>query len=233
MLKKKADALKKAFNDVCKAIVATKKRMGKEYNECLLDMAQATFAAGDFGVTVRDSVKVKPSVQLMITSVNVAGVHKPTFLVKGMNEKGDDDQVLGLTGGGQAIMKAKTSFTKYFKVLMDIASYQTQYVTIERALQVTNRRVNALEFVVIPKIENIIKWIDGELDELNREEFFRLKIVQDKKEIAKLEEEEEIEARQHKSKEQNVKSDAEKNATEDIFEQFNIGGDEEDEDVIF
>jgi len=134
-----------------------------------------------------------------------------------MNE-GDDDQVLGLTGGGQAIMKAKTSFSKYLKLLIEIASYQTQYVTIERVIQVTNRRVNALEFVVIPKIEETIKWIDGELDELNREEFFRLKIVQDKKAQIKEEEEREVEARNAKNADKVEKNVEEINATEDIFD---------------
>jgi len=37
-------------------------------------MAQANFAAGDFGVTVRDSVKMKTNVRVVITSENVAGV---------------------------------------------------------------------------------------------------------------------------------------------------------------
>lgn len=60
--------------------------MGKEYNECLLDMAQANFAAGDFGVTVRDSIKTKTNVRLSIREENVAGVKKPTFLIKGISE---------------------------------------------------------------------------------------------------------------------------------------------------
>lgn len=107
LLKKKSDALKKEFNDIMKKIVLTKKRMGRDFNECQLEMAQATFAAGDFGVTVRDSVKVKTNVRLQISTENVAGVHQPTFILR---DNAEEDAMIGMTGGGQAIMKAKDRF---------------------------------------------------------------------------------------------------------------------------
>ena len=96
-----------------------------------------------------------------------------------------DDLMIGMTGGGQAIAKAKERFSRYLKLLVEIASLQTQFITIERVIKVTNRRVNALEFVIIPHFETTIKWIEGELDELDREDFYRLKCVQDKKKEAK------------------------------------------------
>ena len=58
---------------------------------------------------------------------------------------------------------------------------QCAFVTLDEAIKTTNRRVNALEHTIIPKLENTILYIKGELDELEREEFFRLKKVQDKK----------------------------------------------------
>jgi V-type H+-transporting ATPase subunit D len=159
LLKKKSDALKRAFNEIMKAIVLTKKNMGREFQEAQLEMAQAKFAAGEFGVTVRDSVKQKTNVYLTVSIENVAGVMKPTFNLQGTKDGDDGTNILGLTGGGQAIMKAQEKYKKYLELLVAIASLQAQFSVMERELKLTNRRVNALEFVVIPRIEKTIKWI--------------------------------------------------------------------------
>ena len=59
--------------------------------------------------------------------------------------------------------------------------FQTEFLTLDEVIKITNRRVNALEHVVIPKIANTLSYISTELDEGDREEFFRLKKIQNKK----------------------------------------------------
>ena len=61
---------------------------------------------------------------------------------------------------------------------MELASLQTSFLTLDAEIKTTNRRVNALENVVKPRLENTIAYIRGELDEHEREEFFRLKKIQ-------------------------------------------------------
>ena len=187
LLKKKSDALKKAFRGILQRIVESKIRMGLDFKEALMGMAGAQFAAGDFSRNVMGQVKTKTPVRLTVHSDNIAGVHLPIFNLKGEDEQSEDNALLGLSGGGQAINTAREKFTKFLKVLVTIASLQTQFITLDAALKMTNRRVNALEFVLIPRITEIIDYIKQELDEIDREDFVRLKKTQDKKKEKKQE----------------------------------------------
>ena len=87
----------------------------------------------------------------------------------------------GLGAGGQQVAAARAAFLSAARLLVDLASLQTAFVTLDTAIKTTNRRVNALDNVVRPRLEATIDYIKGELDELEREEFFRLKKVQAKK----------------------------------------------------
>ena len=70
------------------------------------------------------------------------------------------------------------------------------------------------------------------MDELDREEFYRLKCVQDKKKEAKEEEDLEIEARNAKLKKMMGDQKVSEDDKNDFFDEKNILEDE-DEDVIF
>ena len=98
---------------------------------------------------------------------------------------------------------------------------------LDEVIKVTNRRVNALEHILIPRAENTIKYINSELDELDREEFYRLKKVQGKKkrDAAIAEEEAKKKAAELQESGKPVQSE------DDVAGQDVLGT--EDEDVIF
>merc|ERR1712019_64460 len=64
--------------------------------------------------------------------------------------------------------------------IIKLASLQTAFKTLDEE-KMTGRRVDALEYVIIPRIEGVMKYIEQEMDEQAREEFFRVKKVVEKK----------------------------------------------------
>ncbi|MBH0219727.1 V-type ATP synthase subunit D, partial [Listeria monocytogenes] len=92
----------------------------------------------------------------------------------------DTSELAGLARGGQQLTKLKKNFQSAVKLLVELASLQTSFVTLDEVIKITNRRVNAIEHVIIPRLERTLAYIISELDELEREEFYRLKKIQDK-----------------------------------------------------
>lgn len=182
LLKKKADALKVKFQDFAKQIAETKSTMSIDASAAFFSLTQAEYAAGNFkqkvfegGLTAR--IRVGAGVD------NVAGVKLPVF-TKYETGAAAENQSLGLVGGGKKIASVREKFTTLLDMLLKLASLQTSFSTLDEALKVTNRRVNALENVTIPKIEGVLDYIARELDELEREDFTRLKLVKSAKEEA-------------------------------------------------
>ena len=101
-----------------------------------------------------------------------------------------DIETLGLAGGGRQIAAAKAKFSSLLDGLVKLGSLQTAFLTLDEAIKLTNRRVNALDNVVIPRLTNTVDYIVSELDEIEKEEFFRLKKVLKVKERKNKEEEE-------------------------------------------
>lgn len=120
---------------------------------------------------------------------NVSGVKIPIF-ARHTQAHARADPIVGLARGGDQVRQCRESFLSLLDDLVALASLQTSLKTLDEALTVTNRRVNALEFVVMPNLAVTITYVTSELDEMEREDTFRIKKVKDVR-ARQLEEEEE------------------------------------------
>jgi len=226
LLKKKADALKVRFRDYAKNIAETKSTMAADSSSAFFSLTQAEYAAGNFKQKVSEGT-MTARVRVGAGIDNVAGVKLPVF---SFFETGaaTDNASLGLVGGGKKIQLVRDKYTDLLQNLIKLASLQTSFVTLDEAMKVTNRRVNALENVTIPRIQNILDYIDRELDELEREDFTRLKIVKGKKEAAIEEARKKIDAEREEKLQKGFT--IEKASEEDILANCDAG---DDIDVVF
>ncbi|EPZ35593.1 vacuolar ATP synthase subunit D [Rozella allomycis CSF55] len=178
LLKRKSDALTARFRIILQKIDEAKRKMGKIMQTASFSLTEVSYSAGDISYLVRENVKTA-NFKVKTKTDNVSGVQLPMFesYVDGVSAF----ELTGLGRGGQQVQKCKETFTKSLEILVELASLQTAFVILDEVIKLTNRRVNAIEHVIIPKIDNTIKYISSELDEQDREEFFRLKKVQGKK----------------------------------------------------
>jgi len=189
LLKKKRDALKARFMDMLKDIVTTKKGVAVGMKESSFCLAKAQWAVGsdDISTAILERAKT-PSVTCKLTSDNVAGVHLPKFVLTHDPSKDANAHTLGVAQGGAVLQKTREVNLETLKMIIKLASLQTSFMTLDEEIKMTGRRVNALEYVIIPQIEEVISYIKSELDEQAREEFFRVKKVVQKKREKMLEE---------------------------------------------
>uniref|UniRef100_A0A1I7YS59 V-type proton ATPase subunit D n=1 Tax=Steinernema glaseri TaxID=37863 RepID=A0A1I7YS59_9BILA len=149
--------------------------MGEVMKEAAFSLAEAKFTAGDFSHTVIQNVS-SAQVRVRMKKENVVGVFLPVF--EAYNDGPDAYDLTGLGKGGANIAKLKKNYSKAVELLVELATLQTCFITLDEAIKITNRRVNAIEHVIIPRIENTLTYIVTELDEMEREEFFRMKKIQ-------------------------------------------------------
>ena len=116
---------------------------------------------------------------LDIKYISVMGVEIPSVVI------GEKEQKInfGLYETTVAMDEAIVKFQEVKEYLVNFAQIETTITRLKASIEKVERRINALEQVIIPRDEKIAKKISDILDETEMEEFARLKIVKkDKKE---------------------------------------------------
>ena len=116
---------------------------------------------------------------LDIKYISVMGVEIPSVVI------GEKEQKInfGLYETTVAMDEAIVKFQEVKEYLVNFAQIETTITRLKASIEKVERRINALEQVIIPRDEKIAKKISDILDETEMEEFARLRIVKkDKKE---------------------------------------------------
>ena len=199
LLKKKSDALAMKFRSLLREIREIKLKIGQLCQDAAFAYTEVKFINGDISPIVIQSVGTSAQM-LTMTLDNIAGVRTPDFTRQ--NPQSASNQFFGLSRGGQQIQKARDAYTSLLDNLIRLAMLQTTFQIIDQVLKITNRRVNAMEYVLIPRYKNTIAVVDNSLEENEREEFYRLKKVQQKRKVVQEQQEKERLARFAPNKDQ-------------------------------
>ncbi|KAF8797128.1 V-type proton ATPase subunit D 1 like protein [Argiope bruennichi] len=175
ILKRKSEVLEMRFRKVGKEIIKIKRLMGDIFKEASFLLAEARFIIGDFNQLVLNAVS-KARLKVKHRTENVAGVSLQIF--EFYVEGGDTHDLTGLAKGGAKLMSIKQTYTNAVEILVELATLQTTFVMLDDVIKSLNRRVNSLEQMHIPKVERTIRYIETEMDERERQDFFRMKKIQ-------------------------------------------------------
>ncbi|MDD5771836.1 MAG: V-type ATP synthase subunit D [bacterium] len=182
LLKQKRDALMMEFMKVLDHAL----RMSNFLQRALAEgqYSLATAQAVDGMITVKSaSFATKSNVTATITGTQVMGVPLPV-VTKGVSPlRNQFSRGYSIAGVSSRISETAEKFEKIVDVIIDNAHIETRLRRLGEEIQKTNRRVNALEHIVVPALKEQVTFIKMTLEERAREDLFRLKKV--KKSIEK------------------------------------------------
>ena len=150
-------------------------RIEHTFSEAYLAMQIANISMGGFD-DISTALPVDESVRVRYRSV--MGVELPT--VTGAPA---DTSVLpyGFSGTTSALDDAYKKFSKVKELTIELAELENSIYRLAYYIKKAQKRANALHNIVIPGLEADIARIGEQLEEKEREEFVRLKVIKAKK----------------------------------------------------
>jgi len=178
LLKMKRDGLFHEFRTLLSDMIKAKKELTESYvlAKSRIDLANAI----EGGLKVRSAaIANSASPEVEVERRNIMGVVVPS--VSGTNLKqAFGERSIGFTGSSPYIDEAADSFGDLIERMVKAAEMEATLKRLLAEIEATKRRVNALEFKVIPELEEARVFIQLRLEEMEREETFRLKRFKNK-----------------------------------------------------
>jgi V/A-type H+-transporting ATPase subunit D len=197
-LEKKRDGLIMEFMDILDQAQDVREDLDDSYDRAQRAINMARAMEGD--VAVRGAAAaLKEHPELTTQSKNIMGVVVPQ-IESSKVRKSLDERGYGVMGTSARIDEAAEAYEELLENIILAAEVETAMKKMLEEIETTKRRVNALEFKLLPDLYDNQEYIEQKLEEQEREEIFRMKKIKAKKEeeeealAAEEEEDEEPEA---------------------------------------
>jgi len=175
LLKEKRDALIMEFFEAMRQVTGLRDRAVASVMDAhrALSKCYAVMGADE---TRRVSMYCRSQIEVEMGSRNVMGVVVPSIQL-GSVRRAVADRGYSLVGGSSRLDDAARAFEEALEEVIDLASAEERARRIADELEKTKRRVSALDNVIVPRLEASIRFIEDQLEELERDNFSRLKKI--------------------------------------------------------
>jgi len=178
ILKMKRDGLILEFFKILEEAKQVREKVAKSYDIAMEKIAIANAVDGVIAVkSAAYALKTKPEITLR--SKNVMGLVVPEIEANSIRTP-MDQRGYGVIGTSVYIDEAAKAFEDLVESVIEAAEIETTMKKLLDEIEKTKRRVNALEFKVIPELQESEAFIRLRLEEMERENTFRLKRVKQK-----------------------------------------------------
>ncbi|AZQ13601.1 V-type ATP synthase subunit D [Halorubrum sp. PV6] len=187
-LEQKRDGLIMEFMDILDQAQDVRSDVSETYDTAQRKIDMARAMEGD--VAVRGAAAaLKEHPEITTQSKNIMGVVVPQ-IESSKVRKSIDERGYGLLGSSARIDEAADAYEDLLEKIILAAEVETAMKKMLTEIETTKRRVNALEFTLLPRLYENQEYIEQKLEEQEREEIFRLKKIKAKKEAEEKAEEE-------------------------------------------
>lgn len=147
----------------------------KAFNDAYIALQKANITLG-FCDELSKTVPIEDSVTMDARSI--MGVEIPILSI----DKPDEHELhCGLSHTNARFDEAVALFMRAKYLTVELAEIENSVYRLAVAIKQTQKRANALKNIMIPKFEGDVKFITDALDEKDREEFSRLKVIKKQK----------------------------------------------------
>jgi len=178
ILKMKRDGLILEFFKILEEAKEIRVKVNRDYETAMQKIAVATAVDGVIPVkSAAFALKSHPEIQLQ--SKNIMGLVVPEIEATSIRSTADM-RGYGVIGTSVYIDEAAKAFEDLMETIVEAAEIETTMKRLLDEIEKTKRRVNALEYKVIPELKEAQAFIALRLEEMERENIFRLKRIKQK-----------------------------------------------------